>query len=196
MTVVCQPPKGSKSPRWSRWPALKRHRAAKVGAPSVLELHRAGAGARPRRHRADRGGEGHRLAKTAGLTEAATAVVVLALLTVWLSGAAVVVAAVEIAVAAVNRRDRVPATESEEIAPLVAVPPLKLTGLPKAEPSIENCTVPVGVPAPGATALTVAVKVTDWPKTDGLAEEATLVVVPAGLTIWMSGEEVLSLILK
>ena len=33
-------------------------------------------------------------------------------------------------------------------------------------------TVPVGVPAPGACD-TVAVKVTDWPKADGLAEEAT-----------------------
>ncbi len=30
-------------------------------------------------------------------------------------------------------------------------------------------TVPLGVPAPGATAATVAVNVTRWPKTDGLA---------------------------
>ena len=78
----------------------------------------------------------------------------------------------------------------------MAVPPLRLTGLPKAEPSMENCTVPVGVPAPGATALTVAVKLTDWPKTEGLTEEATVVVVLAGLTTWVRGEAVLSLILK
>ncbi len=33
-----------------------------------------------------------------------------------------------------------------------------------------NVTVPVGMPAPGATALTVAVKATVWPKTDGFTE--------------------------
>jgi hypothetical protein len=37
----------------------------------------------------------------------------------------------------------------------------------------------VRVPEPGETGLTVAVKVTDWPKTDGLAEEVTVVVVEA-----------------
>src|SRR5437667_3474247 len=41
-------------------------------------------------------------------------------------------------------------------------------------------TVPLGVPAPP---LTVAVKVTDWPKTDGFCEEATLVVVEAAFTV-------------
>jgi hypothetical protein len=35
-----------------------------------------------------------------------------------------------------------------------------------------NVTVPVGVPAPGATALAVAVSVTAWPNTE---EEAALV---------------------
>ena len=49
------------------------------------------------------------------------------------------------------------------------------------------------VPAPGETALTVAVKVTDWPKTEGLTEEATLVVVLAWLTFWVRTEEVLEL---
>src|SRR5205809_921127 len=38
-------------------------------------------------------------------------------------------------------------------------------------------TVPVGVPAPGAPALTVAVKVTAWPNTAALAEEITVVLV-------------------
>ena len=42
----------------------------------------------------------------------------------------------------------------------------------------------MGVPAPSATALTVAVKVTDWPNTDGLAEEETAVVVAAWFTTW------------
>src|SRR5438309_1107494 len=42
-------------------------------------------------------------------------------------------------------------------------------------PASLNVTVPVGVPVPGATALTVAVKVRLWPETDGLAEEASAV---------------------
>ena len=40
-----------------------------------------------------------------------------------------------------------------------------------------NVAVPVGVPLPGETGLTVAVNVTAWPAVDGLAEETTLVVV-------------------
>ena len=40
------------------------------------------------------------------------------------------------------------------------------------EPS-RNVTVPVGVPEPGALAVTVAVNVTDWPNTEGLAEDTT-----------------------
>ena len=38
-----------------------------------------------------------------------------------------------------------------------------------------NVTVPVGVPAPGRSTVTVAVNVTDWPKTEGLAEEVSVV---------------------
>jgi len=41
-------------------------------------------------------------------------------------------------------------------------------------PSLKS-TVPVGVPVPGATAVTVAVKVTDWPNTDGFWLDARLV---------------------
>ena len=33
--------------------------------------------------------------------------------------------------------------------------------------------------------LTVAVKVTDWPKVEGLADELTAVLVDAGLTFWL-----------
>ena len=58
-------------------------------------------------------------------------------------------------------------------------------------PSIVNVTVPLGVPAPGATAATVAVNVTDCPNTEGLAEEVTTVVVLALLTVWVRLEEVL-----
>ena len=50
-------------------------------------------------------------------------------------------------------------------------------------------TVPVGVPLPGAVGLTVAVKVTDWPKTEGFADETTVVVVPSCVTVWLSTAE-------
>src|SRR5579863_7289054 len=43
-------------------------------------------------------------------------------------------------------------------------------------------TVPVGVPEPGSPAATVAVKVTDWPKTEGFVALTTAVVVVARLT--------------
>jgi hypothetical protein len=53
---------------------------------------------------------------------------------------------------------------------IVVVPSLKVT-------------VPVGVPEPGATALTAAVNVTDWPNTEGLAEDTTAVLVLAAFTV-------------
>ncbi|MGX1855123.1 hypothetical protein [Streptomyces sp. NPDC055299] len=49
-----------------------------------------------------------------------------------------------------------------------------------------NVTVPVGVPAPGATGATVAVNVTDCPTTDGSGDELTVVVVDACPTVWVS----------
>src|SRR2546427_709988 len=48
-------------------------------------------------------------------------------------------------------------------------------------PSLKSA-VPVGVPAPGATAATVAVKVTLCPKTDGFTDDVRLVDVLAWLT--------------
>ena len=53
-------------------------------------------------------------------------------------------------------------------------------------PSLKT-TVPVGKPAPGATTPMAAVSVTDWPKTAGLAEEVSAVVVSALLTVWATG---------
>jgi len=58
----------------------------------------------------------------------------------------------------------------------VATPALSVP-VPMEVPLSRKVTVPVGVPDPGAEAETVAVKVTDWPKTEGLAEEVTVVVV-------------------
>lgn len=65
----------------------------------------------------------------------------------------------------------------------VAIPPETMPVPIGVAPS-KNVTVPVGVPAPGLTTVTVAVKVTDWPETDGLADEAIIVVVLAMLTTW------------
>ena len=44
-------------------------------------------------------------------------------------------------------------------------------------------TVPVGVPAPGAATPTLAVNVTDWPKTADVGLTLSVVFVPGRLTI-------------
>jgi hypothetical protein len=54
-------------------------------------------------------------------------------------------------------------------------------------------TVPVLVPEAGAVAVTVAVKVTLCPDTEGLAEELSAVVVLPMITTWIKGAEVLVL---
>lgn len=62
--------------------------------------------------------------------------------------------------------------------PSVVVPSLKVT-------------VPVGVPAPGASAFTIAVNVTGCPNTEGLVELASDVVVLAVFTVCVKIAEVL-----
>ena len=57
-------------------------------------------------------------------------------------------------------------------------------------PALLKVTVPPAVPAPGETGATVAVKVTDCPKTEGVVE-ANVVVVLALLTTWLTAELVL-----
>jgi hypothetical protein len=65
----------------------------------------------------------------------------------------------------------------------VVVPPLvPSVPWPMLVPPSEKMTTPVGVP--GALALTVAVKVTFWPHTEGLAEEMIVVVVFPLPTVW------------
>ena len=54
-------------------------------------------------------------------------------------------------------------------------------------------TLPVGAPAPGAVTLTVAVKLTVCPKTDGFGPLPRLVVVPAVATVLVTALEVLVL---
>jgi hypothetical protein len=57
--------------------------------------------------------------------------------------------------------------------PLLALPPERVTGLPKATPLVLNCTVPVGVPP---EPVTVAENVTPLcPYTDGSDDEAIAV---------------------
>ena len=56
----------------------------------------------------------------------------------------------------------------------VAEPEVSVTIPREVEPS-KNSTDPVAVPVPGETAATVAVKVTDCPKTDGFTEDANAV---------------------
>ena len=60
----------------------------------------------------------------------------------------------------------------------VAVPADRVP-VPKRVAPSKKLTVPVAVPAPGETALTVAVKVTDCPNTEGLVEDVNAVVVLA-----------------
>ena len=43
----------------------------------------------------------------------------------------------------------------------------------------------MGVPVPGATAATLAVKLMDWPYTEGLTVTTRLVVVLSLLTTWV-----------
>ena len=56
------------------------------------------------------------------------------------------------------------------------------------EPSL-NAIDPVGAPAPGATTLTAAVKVTDWLRVEGFADELSVVAVEALFTVWDIAEE-------
>src|SRR5262249_34417291 len=63
---------------------------------------------------------------------------------------------------------------------------------PMDAPPSRNVTVPVGVPAPGGLAFTVAVKVIAWPNTDGLTELVTAVELFALLTVCVMAAEVLA----
>src|SRR5207244_242642 len=85
-------------------------------------------------------------------------------------------------------------TLSEDVAQL-ARPWLRvrLLQLVMAVPPSLKVTFPVGVPEPGLLGVTVAVKVTDCPNTDGLAEGLAGVVVLAFFTVWVSVLEVLPL---
>jgi hypothetical protein len=126
---------------------------------------------------------------TDGVTEDVTLVVVFALLTVWPPASEPLLAtklpsppycAVIVCGLPLTLRDAVL---------VCAVPPLSAIGLPKFVPSTTNWTVPVGVPAPGEAAPTVAVKVTLSPAVEGFTDEVTPVVVFALFTVWPPDSE-------
>ena len=72
---------------------------------------------------------------------------------------------------------------TERLLVVMLATPVGLRGpLPREEAPSEKLTVPVGVPL---AVVTVAVKVTVWPETEGLAEDARVVVVTALLTCWV-----------
>lgn len=72
-------------------------------------------------------------------------------------------------------------TESVNVENVATPAPFRVPVPRVVAPSLK-VTVPVGVPDPGDTAATVAVKVTDWPKTDGLTLDVREAVVDAVLT--------------
>ena len=84
-------------------------------------------------------------------------------------------------------------TESAVVESLNALPPSRETGDPKFVPSMWNCTLPVGAPAPGDTGATVAVNVTPWPKREGFADEVRTIVVSALPTVCVIGAAVLTM---
>jgi hypothetical protein len=66
----------------------------------------------------------------------------------------------------------------------VATPePLRVTAVPRAVTPSMKITEPVGTPAPGATALTVSVRVIDAPVSEGLDDEVSELDVVATFTV-------------
>ncbi len=76
----------------------------------------------------------------------------------------------------------------------IAWPELFRVPVPRVlEPSLK-VTVPVGVPAPGLFAATVAVKVTGCPNTDGWTEEVSPVVVPGRVVVVVDADVVVEVV--
>ena len=69
--------------------------------------------------------------------------------------------------------------------------PLESGAVPSTVVPSLKVTVPVTVPAPGATGLMVAVSVTDWPNTEGFADDESVLVVDAAFTVSVTAVEVL-----
>jgi len=83
-----------------------------------------------------------------------------------------------------------PPTDNAEVLSVATPEPSSIPVPSVVEPSM-NVTVPVGTPEPGALAATVAVNVTDCPKTEGMADDETELVVADWFTDCDSVEDVL-----
>ena len=119
--------------------------------------------------------------KTEGSAEAVTTVVVSSWLTVWVEGRRR--AGGEGRVAVVSRRDGVLARR--QLCGRVGCRAGGQRDCPRVVEPSKKVTDPVGVPVPGATAATLAVKLMDWPYTEGLTVTTRLVVVLSLLTAWV-----------
>ena len=76
------------------------------------------------------------------------------------------------------------ATVSEVVVNVATPEPLSVWAEPRGEPPSMNWTLPVGVAElPDEALLTAAVKVTDWPKNEGLLLDVTAVEVVALVTV-------------
>src|SRR2546430_4589354 len=123
--------------------------------------------------------------KTDGLADDVTTVVVASLFTVCVNDGEAL--PVKLPSPRYDALMAVVPTGSELIGGLIAVPPANATGAPRLAAPAKNCTLPVGLPAPGGIAFTVAVNVTAWPNTEGLVEDAvTTVEVSALPTVRLS----------
>src|SRR5207247_654258 len=113
------------------------------------------------------------------------AVVVAAGFTVWPTPVEVLAAEVPLP-AYVATRVLAPAVVSVTVQVPAATVPLQAC-----VPSL-TVTVPVGVPLPGAAAVTAKVKSTAWPTVDGFGVCPVIaVVVPAAFTVWLAPDDVL-----
>ena len=65
---------------------------------------------------------------------------------------------------------------ASEVMAKVAIPLPFKAPVPMMTPALLKVTVPLAIPAPGETAATVAVKVIDCPKTEGVVEANVVVV--------------------
>jgi hypothetical protein len=125
---------------------------------------------------------------TDGLADELTADELFALFTVWVIGAEVLP---EKFVSPPYDTVMVWLPAASDDVVKLAVPPASVA-LPMETPPSLNVTVPVGV-LELTVGVTVAVKVTAWPNTDGFTELVTVVVVASRLTVWVIAAEVLAL---
>src|SRR5580658_2184914 len=126
--------------------------------------------------------------KSDGLAEVVTVVLVPSSLTVWLT-ADDVLPVKSLSPPYTTVIECVP-TDSDEVLRVPTPEPFNVA-VPRTVVPSSKVTVPVGVPDPGALAVTVVVNVTDWPKSEGLADELTLVLVPSSPTVWLTADDVL-----